>query len=150
MKKIALLVIFLLSINCSGALAATPEIKAPCRLEVDNAHISKNILKFEARSAVKIVFRSICNVSQEKLVMKVQILKTGWLGSLPAGPLFQRNFHFVAANQIVELKNIYLICKNTKRTTYYGIATASAFVGGKKVYANKVESKLKISLLCGT
>jgi len=51
----------LLTADLSGAAMPKPnKVKAPCRLEVADAHISKNMLKKEGRLAVKVVFKSIC------------------------------------------------------------------------------------------
>jgi hypothetical protein len=44
----------------SAAMLKPKEVKAPCRLEVADAHISKNMLKKEGKLAVKVVFKSIC------------------------------------------------------------------------------------------
>jgi len=45
MKSIALIAICLFGISQSPAFAAPIAAKAPCRLEVDNAHISPTLIK---------------------------------------------------------------------------------------------------------
>ena len=150
MKKIAIVLTLMFLFETSSAVASSSEKKAPCRLEVDNAHISKNIRLKEAKSVVKVKFHSICNLEQRNLTLNVQILKAGAIFPIPASPLITRRFPLVKANQEILIQDIFIYCKNTLRTTYFGVASASAYISGKKVYANKVESKLKVNLLCGT
>ena len=150
MKIIAFLTACLLGITNSSAIAAVQEKKAPCRLEVDNAHISSNILKKEEKFTVKVTFRSICNLDQTKLVMKVQIWKVGFGRNYPVTSLITRNFPYVKANHNVLIQDIYVYCKNTKRTYFYGIAEADAYINGTQVIATKVQSDEIHRLSCGT
>ena len=150
MKTIAFLTACLIAITNSTAIAATQEKKAPCRLEVDDAHISSNITKNEEKSAVKVTFRSICNLDQTKLVTKVQIWKIGVGRNYPVTSLITRNFPFVKANHKVLIQDVYVYCKNTKRTYFYGIAEANAYINGTLVNAFKVQSKKLQLLNCGT
>lgn len=150
MKIIVFLTACLLGITNSSAIAAVQEKKAPCRLEVDNAHISSNILKKEEKFAVKVTFRSICNLDQTKLVMKVQIWKVGFGRNHPVTSPITRNFPYVKANRNVLIQDIYVYCKNTKRTYFYGVAEAHAYINGTQVNAFKVQSKKLQLLSCGT
>ena len=150
MKIIVFLTACLLGITNSSAIAAVQETKAPCRLEVDNAHISSNILKKEDKFTVKVTFRSICNLDQTKLVMKVQIWKVGFGRNYPVTSLITRNFPYVKANHNVLIQDIYVYCKNTKRTYFYGIAEAHAYINGTQVIATKTQSDKIHRLSCGT
>jgi hypothetical protein len=134
----------------SAAILKSKELKAPCRLEVADAHISKNTLKKEGKLAVKVVFKSICNLDQENLVIKVQIVKKGFFGSQPVTPIIVRKYPFVKANRWVLIKNIYAYCKTTKSTLFYGIAEAQAFVNGNRVFAPRAQSEKSTSIECGT
>jgi hypothetical protein len=134
----------------SAAILKSKEPKAPCRLEVAAAHISKNTLKKEGKLAVKVDFKSICNLDQENLVIKVQILKKGFLGDRSVTPIIVRKYPFVKANRWVLIKNIYVYCKTTKSTHFYGIAEAQAFVNGNRVFAPKAQSKQSPPIECGT
>lgn len=150
MKIIVFFTACLLGITNSSAIAAVQETKALCRLEVDNAHISPNILKKEEKFAVKVTFRSICNLDQTKLVMKVQIWKVGFGRNHPVTSPITRNFPYVKANRNILIQDIYVYCKNTKRTYFYGIAEAHAYINGTQVNAFKVQSKKLQLLSCGT
>ncbi len=100
--------------------------------------------------AVKVIFRSICNFDQENLIMVVQIKKTGLAGDHAVTSLITRRFPFVNANQAVLIQDIYIYCKNTKRTYFYGVAEAEAYVNGILVKAPKAISRKRVPLECGT
>lgn len=137
--------------NVSSAATPKPkEIKAPCRLEVADAHISKNMLKKEGKLAVKVVFKSICNLDQENLIIKVQIVKKGFFGSQSVTPVIVRKYPFVKANRWVLIKNIYAYCKTTKSTYFSGTAEAQAYVNGTQVLAPRAQSEKSTPIECGT
>ena len=141
----------LLTLTLTSATTPKPrEVKAPCRLEVADAHISKNTLKKEGKLAVKVVFKSICNFDQENLVLKVQIFKTGFFAVHPVTPIIVRKYSFVRANHWVLIKNIYVYCKNTKSTKFYGTVEAQAVVNGTEVFAPRAQSKKSTPIDCGT
>ena len=61
------------------ASAETPkpkEVKASCRIEIDNAHISASLLKNRKLKYLKVSARSICNVYQQRVTLTVEIFKT--------------------------------------------------------------------------
>ena len=150
MKITAILIACLIGTTQAPALAASAEMKAPCRLEVDNAHLSSNIVKKEKKLAVKVIFRSICNFDQENLIVVVQIKKGGLVGDHAVTPPITRRFPFVNANQESLIQDIYVYCKNTKRTYFYGIAEAEAYVNEIRVKAPKAQSRKRVALECGT
>ena len=136
--------------NASAATPKPKELKAPCRLEVADAHISKNTLKKDGKLAVKVVFKSICNLDQENLVLKVQIVKTGFFAVHPVTPIIVRKYSFVKANHWVRIKDVYVYCKTTKSTKFYGTAEAQAVVNGTEVFAPRAQSKKSTPIDCGT
>jgi len=136
--------------NASAATPKPKELKAPCRLEVADAHISKNTLKKDGKLAVKVVFKSICNLDQENLEIKVQIIKRGFLAAHSVTPIITRRYSFVKANHWVLIKDIYVYCKTTKSTVFYGTAEAQAYVKGTRVFALRAQSKNSIPIDCGT
>ena len=139
-----------IAVTSTPATAAPIQIKAPCRIEVDNAHISSTTFTKESKLAVKVVFRSICNMDQENLVMKVQIRKSGFILDHPITAVIIRKFPFVPANKIVRIQGIMVYCKNTRSTTYFGVAESTATQSGKLVRALPTQSKNKVTLRCGT
>ena len=82
--------------------------------------------------------------------MKVQIWKVGFGRNYPVTSLITRNFPYVKANHNVLIQDIYVYCKNTKRTYFYGIAEADAYINGTQVIATKVQSDEIHRLSCGT
>jgi hypothetical protein len=65
----------------SAATTKPKEIKASCRIEIDNAHISASLLKNRKLKYVKVNARSICNVYQQRVTLTVEIYKTGKLSN---------------------------------------------------------------------
>lgn len=157
MKFISILSALLIAFEVPPAMAASPpamapgiEKKAPCRLEVDNAHISSNILKHENRHAVKVIFRSICNMDQNQLEIKLQIKKNGLFIDHGVTPVLTKRYSFVSALHTILIQDVYVYCRNAQRTLYYGTARAQATIHGKIVTAPRVESKKRVPLACGT
>ena len=72
----------LLLLSSAHAYAATIHqnpAKAPCRIEIGNAHVSTHFKEVMGFKAVKVNAESICNVTQSKVRLTVQIYKVGFL-----------------------------------------------------------------------
>ena len=82
LSKIAVLTIFSVALPISATGAISPRVKPKplCRLEVQNAHISRTVQKKEGRDVVKVNVLSICNVRQSKVLITLEIHKKGELG----------------------------------------------------------------------
>jgi len=150
MKSIALIAICLFGISQSPAFASPIAAKAPCRLEVDNAHISSTLIKKINKKAVKVNFKSICNFGLSNLVIKVQIRKLAFIGDRPVTAISVRTFPYVPAKRQVLIQDIYAFCKNTKRTLFLGTAEAYALLSGTQVQAPRAQSREIVPLACGT
>ena len=138
------------SVNASTAKSAEPLKKPICRIEIDNAHISRHELKFGSRRAVIVKARSICNVIQEQVTLTVNIYKVEKFGhpmldSISTDPLDPKSRGKVVTNY----KNS-IDCLNYKRTKFYGIAYAKALINGKWNYAGRTRSLKTIEINCGT
>jgi hypothetical protein len=133
--------------------AATPkpkEIKASCRIEIDNAHISTSLLKNRKLKYVKVNARSICNVYQQRVTLTVEIYKTGKLSNQLVQSFETKEGLPSSSGLVVKMNNALVRCRNTRETAYYGIAYAKALINGKWQYAGKTYSKSIILLNCGT
>jgi hypothetical protein len=142
--------IIMLSVSASAADSAEPLKKPICRIEIDNAHISRHELKFGSRRAVIVKARSICNVVQEQVTLTVNIYKVEKFGhpmleSISTDPLDPKSTGKVVTNY----KNS-IDCLNYKRTKFYGIAYAKALINGKWNYAGRTRSVKTIEINCGT
>ena len=135
------------------ASAATPkpkEVKASCRIEIDNAHISASLLKNRKLKYVKVNARSICNVYQQRVTLTVEIYKTGKLSNQLVRTFETKEGLPSSSGLVVKMNNALVRCRNTRETAYYGIAYAKALINGKWQYAGKTYSKSIILLNCGT
>ena len=133
-----------------SAIFAPYAPKAICRIEIDNAHYSTSMSRFEKTKYVKINARSVCNVIQSQVTLTVEIYKTGRLG-----PIFLRKFSTNPASRssrglIVKMNSAMLLCKNNTETTYYGVAYSKAIINGGWQYAGRTKPPLNIPLKCGT
>ena len=146
---ILLLTVFSM-LNPGTAVAATNAPKAPCRLQISDAHISTSLLEKQGLRAVKVNASSICNVPQSNVTITVEIWKTGTLGN-----------HFVAKRTInsagttfpnSRVNNFLTFkrCRDSDPTQYFGIAYSKAFIAGKWQYARHTQTKRIIPLKCGT
>ena len=137
--------------NVSSAATPKPqEIKASCRIEIDNAHISASLLKNRKLKYVKVNARSICNVYQQRVTLTVEIYKTGKLSNQLVRSFATKEGLSSSSGFVVKMNNAVVRCRNTRETAYYGIAYAKALINGKWQYAGRTYSKSIILLDCGT
>jgi hypothetical protein len=138
------------SLSASAADSAELPKKPICRIEIDNAHISRHELKFGSRRAVIVKARSICNVLQERVTLTVNIYKVEKFGhpllnSVSTDPNRSTSF----GREVRNYDNL-VDCKNFKRTKFYGIAYAKALINGHWNYAGRTRSLKTIEINCGT
>lgn len=126
------------------------EIKASCRIEIDNAHISASLLKNRKLKYVKVNARSICNVYQQRVTLTVEIYKTGKFSNQLVQSFRTKEGLSSSSGLVVKMNNAVVRCRNTHETAYYGIAYAKALINGKWQYAGRTYSKSIILLDCGT
>ena len=135
------------------ATAASPQPaikKAICRIEIDNAHISRHELKFGSRRAVIVKARSICNVVQERVSLTVNIYKVERFGHPLLNSFVTDPGKSSSQGKVVTNYDTLVDCINFKRTKYYGIAYAKALINGKWYYAGRTRSPKTIEINCGT
>jgi hypothetical protein len=135
------------------ASAETPkpkEVKASCRIEIDNAHISASLLKNRKLKYVKVNARSICNVYQQRVTLTVEIFKKEKLSNQFIQSFRTKESLPSSSGLVVKMNNALVRCKNTRETAYYGVAYAKALINGKWQYAGRTYSKSIILLDCGT
>jgi hypothetical protein len=126
------------------------EVKAPCRLEVEYAHISTSIFEKSKQMAVKVNAFSICNVPSSNVQITVQIWKTGRLSPIKVQQSIAKYRGVVPAGKKFSNKDTYTKCKDRTPTYYYGVAYAKALIAGKWQYARQTLSKEPKLLMCGT
>ena len=131
-----------------GAKPRTP--KASCRIEIDNAHISRHAKKFGERRAVLVKARSICTVIQQQVTLTVNIYKVEKFGNPLLGAVSTDPLDPASSGKVVRNYDNLIDCKNFKRTKYYGVAYAKALINGRWNYAGRVRSPKTIEINCGT
>ena len=142
---------FVLPLTPTSALAAaTPSVKAACRIEIDNPHLSTSQYEKNLTNYVKVNARSICNTYQSSVSLTVQIYKIGFLQNHLVAQSTTKPNNWNLNSYKVENKDTLQKCTSGKRTTYFGIAFSKAMIGGKWQYAGRTRSRNSIPLKCGT
>ncbi len=128
----------------------TKTSKPPCRIDIDNAHLSTSVFHRQGVRVVIVKARSICDVMQQRVMLTVQIYKTEILGdklitSSNTNPQLQSSSGYVISNN-----GTTYVCKTHILTHYYGIAFSKAFINGRWLYAGRTQSPETVPLPCGT
>lgn len=145
-----------LSLILNSALAPstfakeTPgQFRASCRIEIDNAHLSKSIKRREGVDAVKVNARSICDVYQTNVSLTVQIYQEGLFRDYLRSSYTTNPTRATSNGFRVENKNSKWYCQTKKPSRFYGIAFSTATIGGQQFIAPRARSVTSVSLPCG-
>lgn len=130
--------------------AAEVKPRTKCNIRVDNPHISKSIKRYRGFRAVKVNARSKCNIDMSNLRLTVEIYKKGLIRDHKVKKDDVVVDGLVPRNVVVKNQDTWEKCISSKRTTYYGIAYATAIIAGKSVSTPRAMSLKSVSLNCGT
>lgn len=130
--------------------AAEVKPKTKCNIKVDDPHISKSKKRYQGFRAVKVNARSKCNVDMSNLRFTVEIYKKGLIKDhiVKIEDVVVRGL--VPGNVVVRNQDTWEKCISSRRTTYYGIAYATAIIARKSVSTPHARSLKSVSLNCGT
>ena len=137
----------------SHALSIQPKTRTPkasCRIEIDNAHISRSEKKFAKRRVVIVKARSICNVIQQQVTLTVNIHKVEKFGNPMIESVSTEPLAPTSSGKLVTNYENVVECKNFKRTKYFGIAYAKALINGQWHFAGRTRSPKTMEINCGT
>lgn len=152
-RKLILLLslfLFLIPTTAKAATGEPNEPKAPCRLQISNAHISTYLIEKSGVRAVKVNASSICNVPQSNVTITVELWKTGLLGNHLVRRRTTHSAGTTFPNSRVDNFLTFKRCTDRDPTQYFGIAYSKAFIAGKWQYARHTQTKKIIPLNCGT
>lgn len=154
-KKTAIsLALFLIAnLHSDAAIAAEipePGPKTKCFIKIGDPHISRYLLERRGIRAVKVDAESRCNYFQQNVRLKVRIYKKGifsnyYVGEFAIDPLNPKSSGFTVRNW-----QAYEVCKNQKRTIYFGTAFSQAEINGKILTTPVARSAYSKPLKCGT
>ena len=144
-------VTFLFAITFLSLQTANPTSpKLPCRIEISNAHISKDVWIKTGKRAVKVDAFSTCHLPQSRVTLTVELWKTGQPFNHFVFKTITRSPGVTSPRVRVENFNTYIFCKNRDLTFWYGVAYSKAFIGGKWQFARHVLSQKIEPIECGT
>ena len=156
LKKTTILLISILSFQVIAdsswaVLSPKPsESAGSCGITVGDAHQSSNIWKTKNVIAVKINAKSKCDKIMHNLEIVVEIYKAGNPFDHLVAPFISKTYGTVGINKIIQMENAWIACKNTKRTTYFGIAYGHGFINGVTWSSPIVRSENNFTFNCGT
>jgi len=142
----------LASISIASASTPAPSHiaeKPLCRIEVDSAHPS-TYFRNQDVSAVKVNARSVCNVIQREVLLKVQLFKVGLFFDHLVATSTTKASSASSQGKRVENNDTYRVCINRKVSRYYGVASATAIINGQRVAAPPARSREIVPIACGT
>ncbi len=132
----------------AGGVGGTPPQTA-CYIEIGNAHFSTSLNENQGLTAVKVNAISYCNFTQSNVELTVKIYKVG------------RFTNYLVANKTVKsgglsapgirIKNqvTYFVCKNFKKSRFFGVASSVATINSKQMFAPPTRSEKIKTLNCG-
>jgi hypothetical protein len=136
--------------EASVAVETIKKPKAPCRIQISQAHISSSVFEKLGFRAVKVNAFSKCNVPQSQVTLTVEIWKEGKFGNIRVARTVTKSPGITYPGRNVENFNTWQRCKTYTDSSYFGVAYSKAFIQGKWQYARDTYS-LKIKpLACGT
>jgi hypothetical protein len=124
--------------------------RPPCRINIDNAPISKTIFQHHGVIVVIVKARSVCNFPQQQVLLTVEIYKTALLGDQLVTSSETKPLAPTSSGLIVFNNGTTRVCKTKALTHYYGIAYSKALINRKWLYAGRTQSPKTVPLLCGT
>ena len=136
--------------HVSTAAQTIKKPKAPCRIQISQAHVSSWILKHKGYRAVKVDAFSRCNVPQSRVSLTVEIWKLGTFGKINVARSVVKSPGVTYPGRDVENFETSRRCKSSRETKYFGVAYAKAFIQGKWQYARDTYSLEIKPLACGT
>ncbi|MEN9324404.1 MAG: hypothetical protein RL414_158 [Actinomycetota bacterium] len=124
--------------------------KAPCRLEVEDPHISGSLLAATGKPYVKANVSSICDSPQSNVTITIRIFKKGRFADHLVAEQIYVSPAGKAPSLIIKVKNTFALCVTKEATRYETFAFSKAFIRGKWQYAREVKSHEMPTLPCGT
>ncbi|MCX6455813.1 MAG: hypothetical protein NT057_06120 [Actinobacteria bacterium] len=149
MRKIAFVTTLILVAIQPISVAHAVQKKAPCRLEVDSAHLSTDIFEKFRFQAVKVNASSICNVPQSNVTITVEIWKNGLLGNHLVRQKTITSKGVTQSGGQVNNFSTYMKCRDRSPTHYYGVSYSKALINEKWQYARHILSNKTTLLNCG-
>lgn len=148
-RTATILTVILLNLLTSQAVSNATPPKTKCNIRVDDPHLSKSLNFGRGIIAIKVNARSRCNKTMSNLVLTVVIHKTGFLFDHVVAREEVKISGPIYPNTLIKNQKTYVECKNSKKSSYYGEAFATATIKGLNVKTLHVISERTIRFKCG-
>lgn len=151
---LASLIALVMTSNSVAVNAQTPSPvrtpKAPCRLDLEDPHISGSLLKSKGKPYMKANVSSICDFPQSQTSISIFLYKKGLFADHIVA---QQNFRMKKSEPPtlrVDVFDTVALCVSKELTQYYTESFSKAFIKGKWMYAGRTKSNLTPPIACGT
>ena len=141
---------FLSTAGANAAVKMASSAKPVCGIEIDNAHISRHMLRIKNTRGVLVSARSKCDVLHSKVFLTVRLYKVKKFGNHLLKTISTDPKNPKSSGYLVRNNAAFMACRNYKRTRYFGIATSKALINGRWRYAGRARSDKTIEINCGT
>ena len=122
----------------------------PCRVEVDDAHISTDLKEKLGIDAVKVKGNSECMYRTSHIQLTLSIMKEGLIEPHLVKTFRLNSSRTILPYRLFELKDAFIKCKNKTQTRYFGIIQAHAIIKGREYGTPQTRSQNSPRIACGT
>lgn len=121
-----------------------------CYIEVDNAEVETETKGFKDEEFVAVNVFAHCDEYQKHALITLEIWKEGKYFPHRVAKIQNNPQEPGFSGHDIQFINMGVTCKNSKPTTYYGIASVEAIIKGKQRKTPQVTSMGPSILRCGT
>jgi hypothetical protein len=121
-----------------------------CRIEVSDAYLQQRTRGFSDEELVAVEVISSCNQKQENVQIDLEIWKVGTFFNHKIATFHTNPRAKSSSGYVVHTFLLGVPCKNSKKITYFGIASSIATIQGKRKETPRVMSMSPKSFSCGS
>lgn len=123
---------------------------ANCRIEVSDAYLQQRTVGFSDEEFATVDVISSCNEMQSDVQIDLEIWKAGKYFNHKVATFHTDPRASASSGNVVRTLLLGVPCKNSEKTTYFGIASSVATIEGERKETPQVRSMSPVTLACGT
>jgi hypothetical protein len=122
---------------------------ANCRIEVSDAYLYQHTIGFSDEQLATVDVISSCNEVQSDVRIDLEIWKVGRYFNHKVATFHTDPRAKSSSGNVVRTLLLGVPCKNSEKTTYFGIASSVATIKGERKETPQVRSMSPATLACG-
>lgn len=123
---------------------------ANCRIEVSDAYLQQRTSGFSEEELVTVDVISSCSEKQLDVQIDLEIWKVGKFFNHKVSTFHTSPKSIPSSGNVLRTLLLGVPCKNSEKTEYFGIASSTATINGKRKETPQVMSMSPKSLSCGS